>query len=237
MAVRPACSRWKARVTIYIKFVNDQVAEAEEIQSVAAGRAMLELFEEKWEKNSDAYAKLEDEHPDLEDSEEDEPGVPDIYQERKDQLERAVTAYNRGYKAIARRIAAMKLAAEVPVQAGPTSAQRAATMTSKRARVYREIRKRVEQLGADILAQEATGNLALSACFDEERMEIRKLSHQLEEVTDAIQEIDLEAYEAAQAEHAEQDREIAQVLGGGCTCALHQVMQREGPGHGRRGAP
>ena len=90
MEVRLACSRWKGKVTGYVKYVDREVTEAGEIVSVEVGRALLDLFEEKWERHTDAYAKLEADFPDPSDlGEEEDPLRLEPYRDRKEQLAHA----------------------------------------------------------------------------------------------------------------------------------------------------
>ena len=47
MALKVATSRWKARITGYVNYVDREIAMVDEIASVEAGRTLLDLFDDK----------------------------------------------------------------------------------------------------------------------------------------------------------------------------------------------
>ena len=116
---------WKKRAQDYCTFVQRQVQAAESIPSLAAGRAMLERFEEKWERMLNFYVVFGVNYP--------EPGglrnAPDelahVYRERAIQWEDVTKEYDQGYRVITARLADLQAAAEVEVRTGPKPDQRA----------------------------------------------------------------------------------------------------------------
>ena len=59
MAAKLACTRWKIQVICYNKFVDSKIKAVKDVQILAAGRAVLDCFEKKWEQIANAYAELE----------------------------------------------------------------------------------------------------------------------------------------------------------------------------------
>ena len=116
---------WKKRAQDYCTFVQRQVRAAESIPSLAAGRAMLERFEEKWERMLNFYVVFGVNYP--------EPGglrnAPDelahVYRERAIQWKDVTNEYDQGYSVITARLADLQAAAEVAVRTGPKPDQRA----------------------------------------------------------------------------------------------------------------
>merc|ERR1712082_386515 len=177
--------RWKIRVMSYKRFVDSEIKAAGNIQTMAAGRAVLDCFEGRWEQTSDAYAKLEIDCPEPEDLDNQAPEAAVIYIQRRIQWEDAAIAHDRGYRAIVDRIAALQAAAEPEDRVEPTRSQQVEMATHKRYWLYRETRKRVERLGEGIAAEEDSAGLAVLEYFDAERKEIRRLINQLEEMENA----------------------------------------------------
>ncbi len=79
MALKVATSRWKARVTGYVNYVDREVAMVDEIASVEVGRTLLDLFDDKWEKHTDAYSLLEASFPEPEVLDEDNLQEGELY--------------------------------------------------------------------------------------------------------------------------------------------------------------
>ena len=79
MDARLAGARWKAKIASYVQLVSSEVVAAESIHTVAAGRAALELAEERWEQITDAHVKLEIEWPEPDDPENLPPDIALIF--------------------------------------------------------------------------------------------------------------------------------------------------------------
>ncbi len=188
MAARLACARWEIRCKDYVRFVHAEIEAARDFQVVAVGCAALELFEEKWERVSDAYTRLEVDCPEPENPDNQATEDVALCAQRRALWEAATAIYDRGYKVIADRIIAAQV---VP---GPTGALRAEIIERKRHRVFREARKRVERLGTSIATEVPSTSLVAAKCFDAERKEIQALVDQLEEVTGAVMEADPGTY-------------------------------------------
>ena len=91
----------------YTKFVDSEIKAAKEVQTWAAGRAVLDCFEKKWEQMANAYAELEIACPEPEDLDHQVPEAAIVYILRRVQWESALAAHDRGYRAIVDRIAAL----------------------------------------------------------------------------------------------------------------------------------
>ena len=116
---------WRRRARDYCAFVQRQVQAAESISDLAAGRAVLERFEEKWEQMLNFYVVFGVNYP--------EPGglrnAPEefahVYRERAIQWRDVTKEYDQGYDVITARLAELQVAAEIEVRTGPRPDQRA----------------------------------------------------------------------------------------------------------------
>ncbi len=111
-AARVACARWDLQYNDYIRFVHAEIDAVGDIQDVAAGRVVLKLFEEKWERVSDVYARLEIDCPEPENPPDPAAEVIVVHTSRQGQWGSATEIYDRGRKAIANRIIVIQAALE-----------------------------------------------------------------------------------------------------------------------------
>ncbi len=196
----------------YTKFVDSEIKAAKDVQTWTAGRAVLDCFEKKWEQMANAYAELEIASPEPNDQDHQAPEPAVDYILRRVQWESAIAAHDRGYRAIVDRIAALRAAAESENRAEPTRRQQMEMAARKRHWLYIEIRRRVERLGEDVTAEQASIDAAALECFGEEHKAIRVLINQLDETANAAHKIDQEAYDDARNTVDGQVRRIAQDL-------------------------
>ncbi len=209
MDTQLAGAQWLRRVLDYDRIVEGELEAVEHIQTLAAGRAAMGRFEEKWERVTNAYAGLGVSHPEPENLNNLPQSVAFIYYQCAAQWRNAVKEYDSGYKAITSKLTTLQVVAEPEAQTRPTGAQRARTRVHTRYQVYHQIMKRARRLKTDIEEADPSACMAAAESFNDERKEIQALVERLEEVTSAIQEADQETYEAERNEFDGQDTEVA----------------------------